>query len=175
MFFKRQLFVKFDTQQFCKLDICATCCFQILWKNTKWQFSFKLFLSFLCKGVKSAIFKQDGKEDDLKELLMFVRKKSAKMFKFSLIVLMGISESLEALFLSNLSMSFFMSSILTSEKRNVSFSQFLCIAGMVGWSLCLNIALRVGSPIFSVKNQTRCISKYSNSLLYLKRNYLEIQ
>ena len=71
-----------------------------------------------------------------------------------------MSECWEALFLSNLSMSFFMSSILTSEKRNVSFSQWLCIASMSGWSLYLNIALRVGSAMFSVTG--------SNSL------YLEI-
>ena len=71
-----------------------------------------------------------------------------------------MSECWEALFLSNLSMSFFMLSILTSEKRNVSFSQWLCIASMLGWSLYLNIALRVGSAMFSVTG--------SNSL------YLEI-
>ena len=47
----------------------------------------------MCKGITSAIFEQDGKEDDLKELLMFVHKKSAKMSKFSLIILMGKSES----------------------------------------------------------------------------------
>ena len=106
-------------------------------------FSFKSFLPFLCKGVTSAIFKHDGNEDDLKELLMFVHKRSAKMSKFSLIILIGMSECWEALFLSNLSMPFFMSSILTSEKRNVSFSQLLCIASMLGWSLYLKIALRV--------------------------------
>ena len=61
-------------------------------------------------------FKQHGNENDLKELLMFVHKKSTKMFKFSLIILMGMSECWEALFLSNLSMSFFMYSMLTSEK-----------------------------------------------------------
>ena len=71
---------------------------------------------FLCKGVISAIFKQDGNEDDLKEFLMFVHKKSANMSKFSLIILMGMSECWEAFFLSNLSMSFFMSSMSTSGK-----------------------------------------------------------
>ena len=91
---------------------------------------------------------------------MFVHKKPAKMSKFSLINLIGMSECWEALFLSNLSMSFFMSSVLTSEKRNVSFSQWLCIENMLGWSLYLNIALRVGSAMFSVTG--------SNSL------YLEI-
>ena len=40
------------------------------------------------------IFKQDGSEDDLKELLMFVHKKLANMSKFSLINLIGISEVL---------------------------------------------------------------------------------
>ena len=82
------------------------------------------------------------------------------MSKFSLIILIGMSECWEALFLSNLSMSFFMASILTSDKRNVSFSQCLCIASMLGWSFYLNIALRVGSAMFSVTG--------SNSL------YLEI-
>ena len=43
-----------------------------------------------------------------------------------------------------------MSSVLTSEKRNVSFSLFICIASMLGWSLYLKIALRVGSVMFSV-------------------------
>ena len=60
-------------------------------------FLLSLSYLFLCKGVISAIFKKDGNEDDLKELLMFVHKKSA-------------------FFLSNLSMSFFMSSMLTSGK-----------------------------------------------------------
>ena len=78
-------------------------------------------------------FKQHGSENDLKELLMFVHKKSTKMFKFSLIILMGMSECWEALFLSNLSMSFFMSSVLPFQKRNVSFLQLLFIASMLGW------------------------------------------
>ena len=86
----------------------------------------------MCKGLTSAFFKQD-RNKDLKEMLMFVHKKLAKMSKFSLIILMGMSESWEALSLSNLSMSFFISSILTSEKRSISFSQFLCIASMLGW------------------------------------------
>ena len=47
-------------------------------------------------------------------------------------------------------MSFFMSLMLTSEKRNVSFSQLFCIARMLGWSLYLKIELRVGSAMFSV-------------------------
>ena len=82
------------------------------------------------------------------------------MSEFSLIILIGMSECWEVLFLSNLSMSFFMSSILTSEKRNVSFSQWLCIASMLGWSLYIKIPLRVGSAMLSVTG--------SNSL------YLEI-
>ena len=48
----------------------------------------KSVLPFLCKGVTFSIFKQDGDENDLKELLMFTQK----------------SECWEALFLSNLSM-----------------------------------------------------------------------
>ena len=43
-----------------------------------------------------------------------------------------------------------MSSLLNSEKQNVYFLQFLCIASMPGWSLYLKIALRVGSVMFSV-------------------------
>ena len=53
----------------------------------------------------------------------------------------------------------FMSSILTPEKRNVSFSQLLCIASMLEWSLYLKIALRVGSAMFSVTG---------SNLLYLE-------
>ena len=104
----------------------------------------------MCKGVTSATLKQDENEDDLKELLMFVDKKLASISKFSLIILRGMSECWEALFLSNLSMSFFMPLILTSEKRNVSFSQLLCVASMLGWSLYLKIALNVGSAMSSV-------------------------
>ena len=81
---------------------------------------------------------------------MLVHKKSAKISTLSLIILMGMSECCEALFLSNLSMSFFMSSMLTFEKRNVSFSKVLCITSMLGWSLYLKIALRVRSAMFSV-------------------------
>ena len=86
----------------------------------------------MSKEVTSAVFKQDGNEDDLKELLMFVHK------KFSLIILMEMSEIWDALFLSNVIMSFFMSSMLTSEKQNV------------WWSLYLKIALRLGSAMFSI-------------------------
>ena len=46
------------------------------------QFSLKSFLLFLYKGVTSTIFKQDGNENDLKEVLMFVYKKSASMSEF---------------------------------------------------------------------------------------------
>ena len=63
---------------------------------------------------------------------MFVHK------KFSLIILMEMSEIWDALFLSNVIMSFFMSSMLTSEKQNV------------WWSLYLKIALRLGSAMFSI-------------------------
>ena len=62
------------------------------------QFSFMCFLHFLRKGVTSAIFKQGGNEDDLKELLMFVHNKSAKMPQFSLMILIGMFESWETLF-----------------------------------------------------------------------------
>ena len=44
------------------------------------------------------MFKQDVNEDDLKELLMYVHKKLAKMSKFSLRILMGMSGCWEALF-----------------------------------------------------------------------------
>ena len=81
---------------------------------------------------------------------MYVHKKSANMSKFSLINLMGMSECWEALLLPNLSMSFFMSSMLISAKRSVSFSQLLRIASMLGWSLYLKTALKVGSAMFSV-------------------------
>ena len=77
-----------------------TCSFQLLSRilEERLQFSFMYFLHFLRKGVTSAIFKQGGNEDDLKELLMFVHNKSAKMPKFSLMILIGMSESWEALF-----------------------------------------------------------------------------
>ena len=80
---------------------------------------------------------------------MFLHKKLANMSKFSLIIIMEKSECGEALSLSNLSMSFYMSWMLNPEKWNVSFSQMLCIASMLGWSLYLKITLRVGSAMFS--------------------------
>ena len=77
-----------------------TCSFQLLSRilEERLQFSFMYFLHFLRKGVTSAIFKQGGNEDDLKELLMFVHNKSAKMPQFSLMILIGMSESWETLF-----------------------------------------------------------------------------
>ena len=57
----------------------------------------------------------------------------------------------EALFFFNLSMSIFISSMLTPEKRNVPFLQLLCTASMLGWTLYLKITLRDGSAMFSVK------------------------
>ena len=81
---------------------------------------------------------------------MFVHKKLANMSKFSLIILMGMSERWEALVLSSSSMILFISSILTSEKRNVCFSQLPCSASMLGWSLYLKISLRIRSAMFSV-------------------------
>ena len=141
------------------------------WKNTNRSAVFSnVFLTFLCKGVTSAIFKQGRNEDDLKELLMFAHKKSVNMSKFSLIILIGISEFSKAWFLPNLSMSFFMFLMLTSEKGNVSFSQLLWITSMLGWSLYLKIALRVICIMFSGSE-----SKYLDSLLYLKWNYLEFR
>ena len=86
-------------------------------------------------------------------------KSPQKCLKFSLIILMPMSDCWEALFLSNLTMSFFMSSMLTFEKRNVSFLKVLCIASMLEWSLYLKIALRVRSAMFSVTRP---------NLLYLK-------
>ena len=69
-------------------------------------FSFKSYLPFLCNGVTFVIFKQDGNEDDLKELLMFIHKKSAKNVQVLFDILIGMSETWVALFLSNLNMSF---------------------------------------------------------------------
>ena len=86
-------------------------------------------------------------------------KSPQKCLKFSLIILMAMSDCWEALFLSNLTMSFFMSSVLTFEKRNVSFLKVLCIASMLGWYLHLKIVLRVRSAMFSVTRP---------NLLYLK-------
>ena len=81
---------------------------------------------------------------------MFIHKKLGNMSNFSLIILMGMSECWEVLFLSSLRVYFFISSILTSEERNVSFSQLLCNASMLGGSLYLKIALRFRSAMFSV-------------------------
>ena len=96
------------------------------------KFPFKSFLPFLCKGDTSAIFKEDDNKNVLEGLLIFVHKKLANMPKISLIILMGMSESWEASFLSNLSMPYFVSSMLISEKQNVSFLHLLCIANMLG-------------------------------------------
>ena len=56
-------------------------------------FSYMSFLPFMCKGITVAVLKQDRNEYDLKELPIIVHKKSAKIFKLSLIILMGISKS----------------------------------------------------------------------------------
>ena len=51
-----------------------------------------------------------------------------------------MSECWEVLLLSNLSISFFMSSVLTSEKLNAFYNDSV-FARMLGWSLYLKIAL----------------------------------
>ena len=58
--------------------LVQTCSFREYWKNFNWSVVFKSFLPFSCKRVTSAIFKQDGNENDLKELLMIVHKKVRK-------------------------------------------------------------------------------------------------
>ena len=40
--------------------------------------------------------------------------------------------------------------MLNSDKRDACFSQLLCIASMLVWSLYLKISLRVGFAMFSV-------------------------
>ena len=86
---------------------------------------------------------------------------------------MAMSDCWEALFLSNLTMSFFMSSVLTFEKRNVSFLKVLCIASMLGWYLHLKIVLRVRSAMFSVTRPNLLYLKTFRLILYLKKNYLD--
>ena len=100
-------------------------------------------------------------------------KSPQKCLKFSLIILMAMSDCWEALFLSNLTMSFFMSSVLTFEKRNVSFLKVLCIASMLGWYLHLKIVLRVRSAMFSVTRPNLLYLKTFRLILYLKKNYLD--
>ena len=83
----------FDKMLSKELDICANMLFENTFKSigrilTGLQFCFfKSSLPFLCKRVTPAIFKQDGNENDLKELLMFLHKELANMSMFSLIIL----------------------------------------------------------------------------------------
>ena len=126
--------------------------FREYWKNANW--SVVNSSSFLCKRITSAIFKQDG-NDHLKELVMFVHN----FVNFN-----GDVSMLGGFILSNLSISFFMSLMLTLEKRNVSFSQLLCIAICSGMDLLCNRIKLTASRNIQEKN-----------IMYLKRNYLEFQ
>ena len=63
------------------------------------KFSFISFLPFLCTGVTSANFKEEGKLKDLIVLFMLVNKKSTNISVFSLIILMGILAFCKALVL----------------------------------------------------------------------------
>ena len=69
---------------------------------TALKFSFISFLPFLCTGVTSANFKEEGQLEDLIALFMPVPKKSENISLFSLIILMEISGFCEALALSSL-------------------------------------------------------------------------
>ena len=71
--------------------------FREYWKNINWSVVFFLSLSYLF-WVTSSIFKKDGNKDDLRELLMFLQKKSAICLSFFLIILIGMSKCWEALF-----------------------------------------------------------------------------
>ena len=70
--------------------------------------------------------------------------------------------------LCNLSVSFFMSSMITYKKLNVSFSQLLCIASMLEQSLYYEIAFnRVESAIFSVTDYKLTVSQNIQILCYI--------
>ena len=58
---------------------------------------FKLLLHFLCNGVTSACFKDDGKLEDFMELLIISQMKFENISEFFLIVLVGMSEYWDAL------------------------------------------------------------------------------
>ena len=83
------------------------------------------FYLFLFKSLTSADFKQDGNKEDLKTLLIFSHIKSANIPTLSLITSVGIFETWETLFLFSFSISFLMSSALTSVKQNVFASHWL--------------------------------------------------
>ena len=72
-----------------------------------------------------ANFKQTGNKEDLKALSIFSHIKSAIISTLTLIILTGISETQETLFLFSLSISFSMLSALTSLQQDVFASQWL--------------------------------------------------
>ena len=68
---------------------------------TALKFSFISFLPFLCTGVTSAKFKEEGKLEDLIALFILVHEKSANISIFSSVILVGISVFWEAVVLFN--------------------------------------------------------------------------
>ena len=67
-----------------------------------------------------------------------------------------------------------MFSVLTFEKRNVSFSQFLCMASMLGWSLYLKIVLRVGSAMFFVTGSNSLYLEIFRFLTIFEKKFLRV-
>ena len=83
-------------------------------------------------------------------LLMLIKTNSAKISALSLINLVGITVSYVALFDCNILFSFRISAFSTNEKLKLDLEvQFSLLAIILGWALCLTIALMNGSLIFS--------------------------
>ena len=110
------------------------------------------FLSFLCKGVISANFKEEEKLADLIAPLMLVSKTSTNI--------MGILVFCGALVLSNLRISFLISPIFTSSKSNILFLLFFRISRMLAWFLYFKMALKTGSSMFTVTESNFGISNF---------------
>ena len=89
------------------------------------SYLFCLFFPFLCKGVTYADLRHEGKVEDLIELFMISHKNLAKISTFCFIILVGISELSDALFIFKLRISF--SILIKSISSKASFIPFLIL------------------------------------------------
>ena len=110
------------------------------------SFSFKSFLSFLCKGVTLASFKELGNIDDLNAVLIHLHKKSAKVFhnsRWNITILRDLFAAQLIYFL------FYFFDFYFFETKDTIFCVSL-IARMLGRFLYFKTALRTRPFMFSI-------------------------
>ena len=108
------------------------------------QFCFAYFLPFLCNGIISSNLRQDRNKEYLMGLLILVHRESAKMWTYSLIIFVVISETWESFLVSKSKISFSVSCAVTSVKEHLFLPLYLALMiKILGCFLYFSMAFKV--------------------------------